>query len=177
MQNQNTPLNKSFTSKTLRNDDTLQKKWSPAPKLNSYVDPGIDFSHDPGLTNPADGPDCDINNIVAKYHKTGVLPNTNVQGVFADVSDMPTYQDALQIVINAENQFMALDANTRRKFDNDPAKFLDFVDDPRNGPDLVKMGLATLVPPPPSLAAPDLPGGQPEALKKASKPSKAQEES
>lgn len=150
-----------------RNDDYLERKWSG--KTEPYVD-GIDCSNDPGCTDPSGAQDADINNIVATFHKTGVLPNINVQGVYADVSNPMSYQDALQTVINAEKQFMALDAKTRKKFSNNPAEFLEFVDDPQNAAELVSMGLGTIVDKTPSPAAPVSTGGQPEALNQASKP-------
>lgn len=150
-----------------RNDDYLQRKW--AGQTEPYVD-GIDFSNDPGVCDPSGADDADINNIVSRFHKTGVLPNINVAAVYADVSNALSYQDALQTVINAENQFMALDAKTRKKFSNNPAEFLEFVDDPQNASELVSMGLAELVDKTPSPAAPDLTGGQPAALNPVSNP-------
>lgn len=150
-----------------RNDNALELKWSG--KGPAYVD-GIDCSNDPGVTDPSGAEDADINNIVSRFHKTGVLPNINVAAVYADVSNALSYQDALQTVINAENQFMALDAKTRKKFSNNPSEFLEFVDDPQNAAELVTMGLATLVDKSPSPAAPDLTGGQPAAPNPVSNP-------
>jgi len=152
-----------------RNDDYLQRKWSGQIPYDPKTY-GIDCSSDPGVTDPSGAEDADINNIVARFHKTGVLPNVNVPGVFADVSDAPSYQDALQIVINAENQFMALDAKTRKKFSNNPAEFLEFVENPENAQELVNMGLATLVEPTPSPAFPNPTGGQPAPSKAKAKP-------
>lgn len=154
-----------------RNDNALEIKWSKP--IQNYVDPGIDCTNDPGVTDPSGAEDCDINNIVARFHKTGILPNVDVRSVFADVSDAPSYQDALQTIINAENQFMSLDAKTRKKFSNDPAEFLDFVENPENAQELVKMGLAVLAEPTPSPAAPGPAGGQPDPSPAKSKPDSA----
>lgn len=103
----------NFSSVAHRNDDTLAKKWSSKPDP-AWRDPGLDCSGDPGLTDQAPAKDADINNIVATYYKTGILPGRDGPQVFADVSDAPTYQDALQTVINAENAFMTLDGKTRK---------------------------------------------------------------
>ena len=158
-------------SPTHRNDDILQRKWSQQPSSKPYVDPGISFPDDKdnNRTDQSGAADADINNIVARFHKTGVLPGIDVQSVYADVSDAPTYQEALQTIINAENQFMALDAKTRKRFSNDPSEFLEFVANPENGSELVKLGLATLREPTPSPAAPVSPGGQPGPSKPVSK--------
>lgn len=154
-------------------ENYLQNKW--LGNLPAYVD-GIDFTGDPGKTDQSQAKECDINNIVATYHKTGVLPQGRDSGVFADVSDAPSYQDALQVVINAENAFMALDAKTRKRFDNDPTRMLAFLEDPNNRAEAAALGMLNPEAPSPSPAASDLSGGQPEALKKPPKASKAPEE-
>lgn len=160
------PLQKNFSSSIHRNDDELQKRWSS--KTNHPV-LGVDFTDDPGKTDQSHSHDADINNIVAKYHKTGVFPGLDGPQIFADVSDAPSYQDALQTVINAESAFMALDAKTRREFDNDPSKMLAFLEDPNNRDKAISLGMIDAPPPPPSPAGPDLTGGQPGPLKTKSK--------
>lgn len=80
------------------------------------------------LTKQSMKDECDINNIVAKYEKTGVLTHLNAtQATYADVSELGGYRDALDKVRAAEEVFMALPSELRAKFDNDPAKYLDFM--------------------------------------------------
>lgn len=133
-----------------KHDSILEQKWSQKRVLytdtNPYIDPGIDFTGDPGKTDQSQAAECDINNILKNYQRTGVLPNVNKEALYADVSNPVSYQEALDLVINAQNQFDALDAHTRQRFSNDPAEFLAFVDDPKNAQELVKLGLATLRP-------------------------------
>ena len=70
--------------------------------------------------------ECDINNIVARYEKTGVLTHLNAsQATYADVSELSGYQDALDKVEAARKLFMGLPSELRAQFDNDPAKYLD----------------------------------------------------
>lgn len=88
--------------------------------------------------------ECDINNIVKRFRETGQLPHMiNREARYGDFSDVGTYQDAINTVMLAQEQFDALPAATRRRFDNDPAKFLEFATDPKNQDELIKMGLAT----------------------------------
>ena len=177
MSNQNTPLSKTYSSSTHRNDDTLEKKWSRPhdPKFRN----DIDCSDSPSMTDPSGAHDADINNIVATYHKTGFFPTPTQAAAYADVSDAPSFQEALQTVINAETAFMALDAKTRKKFDNSPAEFLAFIDNPENAQELVSMGLATPRAPTPSPASPTSTGGQPAPSKAKAKsaPASAEDES
>lgn len=88
--------------------------------------------------------ECDINNIMAKYKKTGVLPSLiKADPRYGDFSDVLDYQESLNIVMHANDQFAALSAKVRRRFDNDPAKFLEFTADPKNAEEMIDLGLAT----------------------------------
>lgn len=97
---------------------------------------------DPSLTQQSMAADADINNIMKKYIKTGVLPNMiKADPQYGDFSSVPDLIEAHQIIAKAEEQFMALPSGVRKEFDNDPGNFLEFVHDPRNSDRLVKMGL------------------------------------
>lgn len=91
--------------------------------------------------------ECDINKIVARFKKaTGVdLVETLREGIeapYMDVSAVPDYRTAFDIVNRAQSIFEALPAILRKRFDNDPAGFLDFVTNPANKDELVSLGLA-----------------------------------
>lgn len=73
--------------------------------------------------------ECDINNIMKRYEKDGLVDHVNkYQGQYGDFTDAPEYQDALNKVASAEAMFMTLPANIRARYENDPGKFLQFVD-------------------------------------------------
>lgn len=110
--------------------------------------------------------ECDINNILKKYNKTGQLPDlikSNPQ--FGDFSNSLDYVSSLNLVIHAQAQFDALPSHLRSRFHNDPAQFLAFCDDPKNDPELVRLGLATAKkieePSAPSQKKPGSPKGAP----------------
>jgi phage internal scaffolding protein len=142
----------------IRTDDYLQRKWLGQADAKTRGD--IDFSGDPGKTDPSHAKDADINNIIATYVRTGVLPGNEGPQIFADVSDVPSYQDALQTVINAENAFMTLDAKTRKKFDNDPEEMLRFLSNPANREEATTLGMISKSAPTPSPASPKAPVGR-----------------
>ena len=56
-------------------------------------------------------------------------------------SAVPDFQEALNIVNEANALFGSLSSDVRKRFDNDPAKFLEFCNDPANGDELVSLGL------------------------------------
>lgn len=86
--------------------------------------------------------DADLNNIMARY-ASGLLPPS--QGsrppLFGDFSNIPDYQTSLNQVIDAQERFAELPAKVRKRFDNDPAKLLDFLQDAANRSEAVELGL------------------------------------
>jgi len=103
---------------------------------------------DPSLTRQEFKDECDLGKIIARFSATpeGLeqlqLARGFVEGRFEDVSEIPDYQTALAHVKAADEAFLRLPPLVRTRFDNDPAKFLDFVDDPKNIDELRQMGLA-----------------------------------
>ncbi len=92
-------------------------------------------------TRQSEAKATDINEIMARYERTGVLPVSNRQAFFADVSKMGDYREAIEQVRMAEDAFMRVEAKVRERFGNDPAQFLDFVSDPGNRAEMVELGL------------------------------------
>lgn len=95
------------------------------------------------LTVQSDKARCDVNNIMAKFRKTGLIDHIREhEGRYEDVSSAFDFQEAMNIVATAQQSFDQLPSEIRKRFDNNPAEFLDFVAKPDSGLELVKMGLA-----------------------------------
>lgn len=103
------------------------------------------------LTKQAHKAECDINNIMKRFEKTGMLEHANTfKGQYGDFTDVPqSYQDALEQVREAEGMFMTLPAKARKRFENNPGAFLGFVQDPTNREEMIELGL--LKPDPPAV--------------------------
>lgn len=139
----------AFGNVVERNDDALQKKWSQprvAVDIAERKRPVLDFANDPGKTDPSFAKDCDVNVIADRFLKSGVLPMVDKKAMYGDFSQPMDYQTALNTVIHAQDQFLGLDAKTRARFGNDPALFLEFVQDPKNLQEMIKLGLAEVPP-------------------------------
>lgn len=108
---------------------------NPPPKVRLACPP------EEGRTRQSERDSADINQIVARYVKTGEIPVSDRAQMFADVSEMPDYRTALDNVLFAQGLFEAQPAKVRKEFDNDPAKFLDFCSDPENQDRMREMGL------------------------------------
>jgi phage internal scaffolding protein len=85
---------------------------------------------------------CDINHLLRRYQKTGLLDHVNrYQGRYEDVSTIEDYQTSLNTIAAAHECFDSLPSSIRKKFSNDPQVFLDFVSVDENIPELIEMGL------------------------------------
>lgn len=89
--------------------------------------------------------ECDINNILQKFNITGILPEAPLSPRYGDFTGIGDYHTALNRVMAAQDEFEALPAQIRARFDNDPAKLIDFLDDEANRPEAEKLGLVERV--------------------------------
>jgi phage internal scaffolding protein len=85
--------------------------------------------------------ECDINNILRQFNVTGLLPENPLSPRYGDFTGIMDYQSALNAVIAAEEGFMALPAEIRASFDNDPEQLINFLNDPANKDQAIKLGL------------------------------------
>lgn len=109
--------------------------YDPPPEV------GVDCSVEPDLTKQEFKDECDINVIMARYIRTGVLPPGIGVGMYGDFSDIGSYQEALQIIERASEQFAAQPSGVRDRFNHSPEAFLEFVMNPDNRAEAQKLGL------------------------------------
>nr|QJB19179.1 MAG: internal scaffolding protein [Microvirus sp.] len=124
------------------------RDYDPGLDCLSFIDDDGVLHETPTLTRQSDKDDCDINVMMARYQNTGVEPRVNPRSPqWGDFTDVPGYQEALEIVRQAEEDFSVLPAETRDRFGNDPTQMLRFLQDESNRDEAVKLGL--VVPPVP----------------------------
>lgn len=145
------PLNgHTDTGGVLRSPKPYLARTAYGPKLRIQQH----FAAD-GRTKQSFKAECDINNIMARYLKTGVLEHVRQNvGQYLDVTGAD-FQAAQELVAGAHSMFHSLPSAIRTKFDNDPAEFLEFMENPRNAEEARELGL---LPPLPEQATP-LQGG------------------
>ena len=94
------------------------------------------------LTQQAFVKDCDINGIMARYEKTGLLNHVaKYQGHYGDFSGPTDYHTAMNMVIAAREMFETLPSGLRKQFANDAGAFLQWANDPENEAAMREMGL------------------------------------
>lgn len=92
--------------------------------------------------------ECDVNLIIKKYDKTGLISHVNkFEANFGDLTGMD-FKEANDLVINANNQFNNLPSHIRKRFNNSPEEFLRFFESDTNREEAIKLGLI-----PPDIAA------------------------
>lgn len=100
-----------------------------------------------GITQQSFRNDANINTIVARFKRNGQpITGTAKQPMYGDFADMPSYQESLNRVIQAQTDFETLPAKIRKEFDNDPAKLIDFLSNPDNTEKARDLGLIPKLP-------------------------------
>jgi len=114
--------------------------------------------------------ECDVINIIKRHDRNGIIEHVQRgQARYGDFSEVADYREALDLVRDAQDEFMTIPSDIRKKFDNDPGKFYEFVSNPDNKEELKQMGF---------IETPDVgkPSSVPtKALSEAGEPSTAQE--
>ena len=97
---------------------------------------------DPSLTQQQFKEEADINTIVDRFMKTGVMPDAVSMPQYVDYEGVFDFQSAMNVVRQADENFMRMDAKVRARFNNSPQQFLEFFANPDNAEEAVRLGLA-----------------------------------
>lgn len=148
---------------SLRSSISPSFKTAYGPKLRVRYQPPSAV----GLTKQSFKAECDINNIMARYLKTGVLEHVRTAvGAYLDVTGAD-FQSAQNLVAGAKSMFHMLPSAIRTKFDNNPAEFLKYMENPANAPEARELGLLPALDdpsyPPSEGSASAQPAGSPQA--------------
>lgn len=116
---------------------------------NPYVFPervgDISFVKGSSKTKQSFTNECDINKIMAKANKTGMLVDVGAinsrMAVFADVSSIGDYREVVTKIAAANAAFENLPGEVKQRFGNDPAALLLFLQDENNLAEAVTLGL------------------------------------
>lgn len=102
----------------------------------------VTINEEPTRTQQQFKDDVNVNNIMKRYKKTGQISHVSGrQGQYLNLSSAPDYFEAMQKIATANTAFLSLPSEVRRRFGNDPALLLEFIHDPKNYDEGVKLGL------------------------------------
>ena len=99
--------------------------------------------------------EVNINNIIKKY-KSGQVVTHIMSGMpmFDDVSELMTYQEALNLQIKAGQNFAKLPSKVRAYFGNKPKNLIEFMNDSNNRDKAIELGFIDKPKPTPPPAEP-----------------------
>ena len=100
---------------------------------------------EPSLAQQHFKEECDINTILQKFNITGILPEAPLSPRYGDFTGIGDYHTALNRVIAAQEEFEALPAQIRARFDNDPAQLIEFLQNDKNRLEAEELGLVEKV--------------------------------
>lgn len=92
--------------------------------------------------------EVDINNIVKRHGMDLIAKTAALQQFSFDDNPNNDFQETMNAILKAQDSFSSISSEIRKRFDNDPAKFMDFIHNPDNNDELVEMGLAQRLPEP-----------------------------
>jgi len=119
----------------LQASSKFKSAYGPKEKIS------LSFPENSRWTKQSFKDECDVNFIMARYISTGEMPILNQQAPqYLDVTGLD-YQGAMEFIAGANSLFQEMPAEIRNKFENSPAKFLDFCADEKNRPEMAEMGL------------------------------------
>lgn len=85
---------------------------------------GLTFT-EPSLTKPQFAKECDLHTIIDRFMRTGQLPASSPRPTIDDATGSPgSFDELMQNAVAVQQSFDALPADERAKFDNDPAVWL-----------------------------------------------------
>lgn len=85
--------------------------------------------------------ECDVNEILKKYDKTGVITHiSKFEAKFGDLSGLD-FKTAMDLVTSAKASFDQLPSAVRKRFANSPELLLEFMEHPENRDEAIKLGL------------------------------------
>lgn len=104
---------------------------------------------DPSMTKQALKDEADVNKIIKRYKKTGVLPNLQkLEGIYGEITSMDL-QESLDKVIRSQEAFQEVPSEIRKQFNNDAGAFIDYATNPANIDQMRAWGLAPAIAPSP----------------------------
>lgn len=100
------------------------------------------FNEMPSRTQQQFQDEVNVNSIMRKYRQTGQITHlNNKQGRYADLTSAPDYFESVNSIRMAQEAFDQLPSEIRNRFHNNPAEMLEFIHDPKNHDEGVKLGI------------------------------------
>jgi len=102
----------------------------------------VQFNEEDFLTEQHHRDTVNIHSILKRFEITGIMDHVNqYEGQYVEMLDPPDYHEAQNKIAMIDDMFMTLPASLRREFENDPGKFVEYMNNPDNYEDIIEKGL------------------------------------
>lgn len=121
----------------------IQSRYSRRPAAGMVFDDSIRCC---SRTKQSFAKEADINHIMARYMKTGILVDPALAGsarrpMYGDFTSSSDFLEIQNSLARVRSVFDQLPASVRAEFSNDAALMLDFISDPANLDRAISLGL------------------------------------
>lgn len=120
-----------------------------ATRFAPPASPSIDFKDCEKLVAEEFMKESDINFLLARYQKTGMLYDADTmlkakaRPQFGDFTGIPDYQESLDKMNHALELFGDLPLHVRQRFHDSPTELLEFLQHKENLDEAIKLGLVS----------------------------------
>ena len=97
--------------------------------------------HGPSMVQQHFKDECDINRIILRFTETGMVSHTNPNPPSFGDAPATTFDEAMFLIKEAQDQFDDLPAEIRAHFQNDPGQFVAAFEDADRREELTELGL------------------------------------
>lgn len=115
------------------------------------------FCHDESLAIQSAEEESNINTIVRRFGISGELPDNLRMPQSGDFTNALDFHASMNLVRQAQEEFVRVPAEIRARFNNDPSRLMAFIEDESNYDEALKLGLVNKRPDP--VPPPDSSGG------------------
>lgn len=93
------------------------------------------------LTEQCHAEHVKIQNIIASYRETGIVTHlAKWQGKYMDLPGTFDFKQAQDLIAEAGEMFLSVPSHIREQFENNPAKFVEFMQNPENIEKMEELG-------------------------------------
>lgn len=114
-----------------------------------YAEAVIDTKDDKILVEQNHKDEVDINNIIRKHGIDMIQKTANIVQMRFDDNPNNDFQEYMNLIIKGQQSFDSLPSEIRKRFGNDATMYMDFVRNPDNKPEGIKLGIFEKEPTPP----------------------------
>lgn len=102
----------------------------------------ISFADSPSMTEQSHAKSCDIHHIMKRYERNKTIEHVNMhQGTYMDYIGAPDFQEKEMMIAEAKSMFETVPSKIREEFSNDPAQFIQFMQNKDNIEAIEEYGL------------------------------------